>query len=177
MTRHVQEEASAAFDLATGPLDSGSPAEAIRRNGITSLLVTMHRIISDGWSMGVLVQEFVRLSRGRPQRCAESARAAADQYADFRKVAARLAAEAELQRQLSYWRDRLKGAPAVLELPADRPRPAVRSYRGASYDFALDAALGAQAKRLAPGSRSHAIHAALCGLGPSCCRGRAGKRW
>ncbi|MBP1689123.1 MAG: amino acid adenylation enzyme/thioester reductase family protein [Deltaproteobacteria bacterium] len=101
------------------------------------LLLTMHHIISDGWSIGVLFRElgefYASLSRGQsistpPLRL---------QYRDFARWQRGWLQGDVLEKMLGYWRARLAGVPQVLELPTDRPRPAVESFRGAACSFAL----------------------------------------
>jgi hypothetical protein len=108
----------------------------------------MHHIVSDGWSMGVLYRELSILYRaflnGQPSPLA----ALPIQYADF-AVWQRECLEAEvLDKQLSYWKKQLEGIPAVLNLPADRPRPLVQSYRGARQSFLLSKDLTEKLKAL-----------------------------
>ncbi|MFC5323435.1 amino acid adenylation domain-containing protein, partial [Bradyrhizobium oligotrophicum] len=115
------------------------------------LAVSMHHIISDGWSVGLLFREMAALygaySAGRPSPLPELP----IQYADY-AVWHRRWVDDEVQRpQLAYWRQRLADAPAGLALPADRVRPAAQSFRGAVHRFALDretsAALAALSRR------------------------------
>src|SRR5207237_1940317 len=100
------------------------------------LLLTMHHIVSDGWSMGVLVREFGELyeafSKGEPSPLAELP----VQYADYALWQQHWLQGEVLEKQLSYWKERLNGA-SVLEMPTDRPRPAVQSYRGAKEKIKL----------------------------------------
>ncbi len=107
------------------------------------LLLTMHHIVSDGWSMAVLIGEIAALyeafSAGRPSPLAELP----IQYADFAAWQRRWLRGEVLDRQLAYWKRQLADAPAVLELPADRPRPAVQTYDGAAHFFALPESLSA----------------------------------
>ncbi len=126
--RLVQEEAMRPFDLERGPLLRAAllrlgPAEH-------ALLLVMHHIVSDGWSMGVFVREITALygaaRAGRPSPLPELP----VQYADFTVWQRGWLTGAELERQLGYWRQRLAGAPASLDLPTDRPRPAVPSHHG-----------------------------------------------
>ncbi|WP_254786652.1 condensation domain-containing protein, partial [Methylomonas sp. LWB] len=145
-----REEAAKPFDLQRGPLirasllilvDSGSEQEAI-------LMLTMHHIVSDGWSSAVLINEFAALyrafSQGRPSPLAELP----IQYADFACWQRRWLSGGELDRQLSYWRQRLADATGVLELPTDRPRPAVMTYRGSNISFEIPLELARQARAL-----------------------------
>jgi len=96
------------------------------------LLLNLHHISADGWSIGVLVRELGSLyeafSSGRPSSLAELP----IQYADFAVWQREWLQGEVLETQLGYWKELLKGAPALLELPTERPRPASQSYRGAT---------------------------------------------
>jgi acyl carrier protein len=124
------EEARQPFDLARGPL---LRLALVRRSAREHLLLaTLHHIISDGWSMGVLLREVAALYdafvHGRPSPLPELP----VQYADF-AVWQRSWMEGEvLEGQLAYWKEALAGAPTVLELPTDRPRPAMQTSNGAA---------------------------------------------
>jgi amino acid adenylation domain-containing protein len=122
------QEASAPFDLSTGPLLRGRLLRLAAREYI--LLLTQHHIITDGWSLGVLVREVVALytafSRGEPDPLPPLA----IQYADYAAWQRRWLQGDVLQEQLAFWQRQLEGAPGRLELPADRPRPPVQSYAG-----------------------------------------------
>jgi len=97
----------------------------------------MHHIVSDGWSLGVLLRELSALygayREGRPSPLPEPPL----QYAAYARWQRERLRGAELERQLAYWRERLAGAPALLELPTDHPRPAVETHRGASASAEL----------------------------------------
>ncbi len=127
--RLASEEAQRPFDLTHGPLFR---ATLLRLNAAEHvLLFTMHHIISDGWSMGVLIKEVTTLyeafSAGQPSPLAELP----VQYTDY-AVWQREQLQGEiLEEQLQYWREQLAGAPVLLELPTENPRPPVQSYRGA----------------------------------------------
>ncbi len=101
------------------------------------ILLTMHHIVSDGWSTSVLVHELATLykafSNGQPSPLPELP----IQYIDFAAWQKQWLTGEVLESQLAYWRQQLDGAPAVLELPTDHPRPAVQSFRGATYSFRL----------------------------------------
>jgi amino acid adenylation domain-containing protein len=128
-------EARRPFDLAAGPLLRG----VLVRLDVDdhSLIVDMHHIVSDGWSAGVLVEELGALygafSAGRPAPLSELP----VQYADFAVWQREQLAGGALESQLAWWRRTLSGAPPVLDLPADRPRPAVRGTRGAEVPIAI----------------------------------------
>jgi amino acid adenylation domain-containing protein len=130
-------EARAPFDLARGPL---LRARLLRlADEEHALLFTLHHAVSDGWSTGILVREVSELygafSRGEASPLAELP----VQYADFAAWQRAWLRDEVLEAQLDYWRTALAGAPPLLELPTDRPRPPVPSDRGASVPFALPA--------------------------------------
>src|SRR5207247_8005545 len=93
------------------------------------LLLTMHHIVSDGWSMGVLVRELSALYEAYVEGRDSPLPELAIQYADYAEWQRTWLSGEELERQLGYWRERLGDLPP-LELPADRARPAVESHRG-----------------------------------------------
>jgi amino acid adenylation domain-containing protein len=144
--RLATEEVSAPFDLARGPLIRGRLIRLADDHHV--LLVTMHHIVSDGWSMGVLVNEFSALYAAFSQGQPDPLPALPIQYADYAVWQRRWITGEVLQRQLDFWRDHLSGAPALLELPTDRPRPAVQDYAGAFFGFELDAELTGKLKAL-----------------------------
>lgn len=102
------------------------------------LLLTMHHIVSDGWSMGVFLQEFkniyMALKNKQPQPLSELR----VQYIDFAHWQRNWLKGDVLERQLSFWKDELSGAPALLEMPTDRPRPAVEDFSGDYVSFHID---------------------------------------
>ncbi|WP_193200007.1 non-ribosomal peptide synthetase, partial [Nostoc sp. MG11] len=101
------------------------------------LLLTMHHIVSDGWSMGIFTQELATLypayCGGQPNPLPELPL----QYVDFACWQRQWLQGEVLEKQLDYWRQQLAAAPALLELPTTRPRPAIQTTNGASYDFSL----------------------------------------
>ncbi|MCC6858504.1 MAG: amino acid adenylation domain-containing protein [Bryobacterales bacterium] len=135
--RLAAEDARRPFNLSTGPLLRAG----LIRLGETdhAVTLTMHHIVSDGWSMGVLVSEIAALyhafSRGRPSPLPDLP----IQYADFSEWQREYMKGALLERQLAYWKRRLGGDVPVLKLPADRPRPAVQSSRGGNARIEIPA--------------------------------------
>ncbi len=137
LTRLLQEEARRPFDLGRGSLlRVGLVRITPEDHGVW---LTMHHIVSDGWSLGVFFRElsvlYESFAAGRPSPLPELA----VQYADFACWQRRILDEDVLASELSYWRRKLAGAPAVLELPADRPRPAVQRLDGATCELRLPA--------------------------------------
>jgi hypothetical protein len=137
--RLSREDGAAPFDLRRGPLFRST---LVRQGGDEwALLLTMHHIVSDGWSIGVLVNDFSPLygafARGLPSPLPEPR----VQYADFAAWQREWLAGRRLQEQLDYWRRRLEGAPPTLDLPTDHPRPAVPGLRGRSHRWELSPAV------------------------------------
>ncbi len=102
------------------------------------LLFNIHHIIADGWSLGVLLQEWSALYRAHIIGDAPALPALPIRYTDYALWQQRWLAGGALERQLAYWVEALAGAPQRLELPADHPRPAVQSYRGARLRQPID---------------------------------------
>ncbi|MDF0733571.1 amino acid adenylation domain-containing protein, partial [Pseudomonas entomophila] len=148
--RLALEEASAAFDLSTGPLIRGRLLRVAQDDHV--LLVTMHHIVSDGWSMGVLIREFAALYDAARRGLAAPLPALPVQYVDYAVWQRRWLEGEVLQQQGAYWRETLAGAPGLLSLPTDRPRPERQDYSGASIEVVVDAALTA---RLAQAGRRY----------------------
>ncbi len=147
--RHA-EEARRPFSLERGPL---LRLCLLRLGGGEHLLLaTLHHIVADGWSLPIFVRELTSLygaiTAGEPPALPELP----IQYADFAHWQRQWLDGETLAAELGHWRERLRGLPPVLELPADRPRPAVRTGQGASCQAALGSglavALHAAARRL-----------------------------
>jgi len=106
------------------------------------LLVTMHHIVSDGWSIGVLFRELGELYEAFVKNQPSPLADLPIQYADHARWQRELLQGEVLQTHLDYWRKQLDGAPAVLELPTDRLRPAIQAFNGAYYSLILPQRLG-----------------------------------
>jgi aerobic-type carbon monoxide dehydrogenase small subunit (CoxS/CutS family) len=105
-------------------------------------LFTMHHIVSDGWSIGILVREVAALYGAYLKGEESPLPELAVQYGDFAAWQREWLQGEVLERHLDYWRERLRGAPPALELPTDRPRPTVMTQRGAQHSFRLSWELG-----------------------------------
>jgi amino acid adenylation domain-containing protein len=128
--------------LRAEPADSSqSPREHI-------LLLTMHHIASDIWSVGVLVRELSLLYRAFHQGAPSPLPELPIQYADFASWQRRQMQERRLNEDLGYWRQQLAGAPPLLELPSDRPRPPVQTFDGGVCYHTLSPALTSALKTL-----------------------------
>jgi len=101
------------------------------------LTVALHHIVSDGWSQAILVRELIALYEAERRGADAGLPALPIQYADHAAWQRRRLSGARLDAQLDYWRERLAGLPDLLELPTDRPRPAVQAHRGAVELVAL----------------------------------------
>ena len=137
----AQDEAQAPFDLAAGPLLRAALIRLAPQEHI--IVLTLHHIVSDGWSMGVLVEEIAALYGAYAQGLPSPLPALAIQYADFAHWQREWLSGEVLERQLGYWRAQLAQAPTLLSLPTDRARPAQQSYRGATLAFTVPAAVTA----------------------------------
>ncbi|HEX5873143.1 MAG TPA: amino acid adenylation domain-containing protein, partial [Pyrinomonadaceae bacterium] len=134
-----QEEAQRPFDLLRGPLIR---AVLLRlRSDEYVLILTMHHIVSDGWSHGVLRMELGALYEAGMKGERSPLRELSIQYADFAQWQRGWLKDDELQRQIAYWQEHLKGAPPSVDLPTDRARPPQMNYRGATFLFELSAGL------------------------------------
>ncbi len=139
----INREALAPFDLATGPLLRMRLLRLEDREHL--LLMNMHHIVSDGWSTRIMVRELAMFYRasasGSYARLAESALSPLPepkvQYADFAAWQRSWLSGEVLAKQLDYWLQHLRGAPTLLELPTDRPRPAKLGFDGAHLGFSI----------------------------------------
>ncbi|HEX7333866.1 MAG TPA: amino acid adenylation domain-containing protein [Pyrinomonadaceae bacterium] len=142
----AQAEAARPFDVETDSLMRTCVLRLDEQQHIA--LLTFHHIVFDGWSMGVFVKEVVALysafSQGQESPLAELP----VQYADYAVWQHQWLQDEVLERHIGYWKQQLEGAPELLELPADRPRPAVQTYRGASVGLALSQELTAKLREL-----------------------------
>ena len=129
-----------------GPLPPAAPGAGLRCPAAHRLLVTLHHVISDGWSTGVLLAELAELYAARVEARPAALPALPVQYADYAAWQRSWLDGEVLAAQLDHWRHHLAGVP-VLELPTDRPRPAVAGQRGRRLRLALDAGLGGAVRR------------------------------
>ncbi|GJL56924.1 MAG: hypothetical protein NPIRA02_40560 [Nitrospirales bacterium] len=143
----AEEEEQSPFDLECGPLLRVVLLRLYETEHV--LLVTMHHIISDGWSMNVIIEEFVKLYESYRQGAEPQLPVITIQYADYAQWQRRWLEAGELERQLDYWKDRLNNQPPMLDLPTDRSRPSIQRYRGATYKFAVDEELTSKLNALA----------------------------
>ncbi|RAL24606.1 non-ribosomal peptide synthetase [Thermoflavimicrobium daqui] len=130
----AREEAVALFDLARGPL---MRVRVVRTKSFGDiLLITMHHVISDGWSIGVLYRELQTFYDASLVHEESKLRPLSIQYTDFAEWQRKWLDQGERERQLAYWKEHLDGL-TQLDLPTDYPRPARSSFRGRAIEFAL----------------------------------------
>ncbi len=141
--RQIALEDQRSFDLAQGPLIRTALLRLSQTEHI--LLVTLHHIIADGWSVGVFAQELTILYAAFLGNDAADPREHLPelpiQYSDYAIWQRDLLERGEFDEQVEYWKQQLKDAPALLELPTDYPRPATQTYRGDTVSLMLSAAL------------------------------------
>ncbi len=145
------ELCSSTFDLREGPLLRVFLVELAPADHV--LLILSHHCVSDAWSSGVLFRDlaatYTALTRPEPISGPPLLPALPIQYADFAVWQRDWLAGPELERQAAFWREHLKNAPGLLDLPVDRPRPRLQSYRGHRLGHGLTAELTAQLQALA----------------------------
>ncbi|PPB80358.1 non-ribosomal peptide synthetase, partial [Mycetohabitans endofungorum] len=146
LSRLTADEACAPFDLARGPLIHACGIQVADDEHV--MLLTQHHIVSDGWSIGVLARELSALYAASVGEQADPLPPLAVQYPDYAAWQRRWLTGERLQAQSDYWRTTLADAPALLELPTDRPRPAQQSFAGAHVPVRMDVATTQALKRL-----------------------------
>ncbi|HID52191.1 MAG TPA: non-ribosomal peptide synthetase, partial [Anaerolineae bacterium] len=137
--QRIAQESQRIFNLAEGPLFHVTLIQ--RGDEEHVIILTMHHIISDGWSMGILMREigllYSAFLAGRPSPLPDLP----IQYADFALWQRQWLQGEALETQLAYWKEQLTNCPPLLELPTDRPRPPIQTNRGARVNFALSPAV------------------------------------
>jgi amino acid adenylation domain-containing protein len=146
VARLTEAEARRPFDLSQGPL---LRAQLLRvTNEQNLLLLTMHHIISDGWSVGIFFRELSLLYEAAYRGQRSSLPELPIQYADYAQWQRERLSGTTLAELLGYWRNQLAGAPVVLELPLDKVRPPVQSFRGEVRTFQLGVELTRRLREL-----------------------------
>jgi amino acid adenylation domain-containing protein/non-ribosomal peptide synthase protein (TIGR01720 family) len=146
LERELTVEAQRTFDLAAGPLLRARLVELAPED--RAFVVTMHHIVCDAWTLGVLSDELGSAYQGLAGSRASSLPELSVQYADYARWQRRRLSGEVLDRELTYWRAQLDGAPQALDLPADRPRLPIESHRGARASVAFPAELSRAVKEL-----------------------------
>jgi amino acid adenylation domain-containing protein/non-ribosomal peptide synthase protein (TIGR01720 family) len=143
----AEQQSILPFDLSTGPLLRVTLLKLADQEHV--LLLTLHHIVSDGWSMNVLIDEFIRCYDAFDAGAQPQLAALPIQYSDYALWQRRWLEAGEQARQQAYWQAQLGDEHPVLELPLDHSRPAMPSYRGTRYEFAVEAQLAEQLRSTA----------------------------
>lgn len=143
----IAHETEQPFDLARGPLLRLALIQLSEQEHV--LVLTMHHIVSDGWSIGILLRELIHQYNALVTGNEFSLPDLSVQYVDFASWQRKNLSGARLAEQLEFWRKQLDGAPTVMNLPADRPRAAVRSFRGARRPLTISKEIAGGLKQLA----------------------------
>ncbi|MCY1021700.1 non-ribosomal peptide synthetase [Pyxidicoccus sp. MSG2] len=159
LSRLARAEAERPFDLERGPLTRLTLMRVSPEDHL--LVAVMHHVVSDGWSVGLLLRELASHYQALATGGAPPLAPPPIQYADFAAWQRKALTDEALAPALEHFRSRLDGAPPLLELPTDRPRPAVQSYRGAEVAFALPAPLVSGLKALCRGEEATLFMAGL----------------
>jgi hypothetical protein len=145
----ASEDAQKPFDLERPPLFRLRLVHLSPEKHV--LILVMHHIITDGWSMGIVFKEiahnYAQLVAGKQPQATELPL----QYADFACWQQQALTDEMLQEDVKYWREHLRGSPVLLELPSDRPRPTIQSHHGAIESFTIGEALTRQIKEMCAG--------------------------
>ncbi|MEM6715874.1 MAG: amino acid adenylation domain-containing protein, partial [Cyanobacteria bacterium P01_C01_bin.147] len=136
MQTQIQAEAQTPFDLSQAPLLRLKVLRLAAQDHV--VLLSLHHIIADGWSMGIVVRELAQVYEALRSHQSPELPPLPIQYVDY--AAWQQQQSAEQTEHLDYWQQQLHGAPPLLELPTDYPRPAVQSFAGATCEFQLTAA-------------------------------------
>ena len=155
-TRVVREQGRKPFDLSQAPLLRATMVHLSAQEH--RLLLTTHHILADEWSMEVVHQELKQLydafSEGRPSPLPELP----IQYADFACWQREWMKGEVLESQTSYWKEALAGAPTILELPTDKPRPATQSFSWRDGDLSAAQKAAGATENAGPGAAGHIVH-------------------
>ncbi|QQE72803.1 amino acid adenylation domain-containing protein [Brevibacillus composti] len=146
LQRLKREHARQSFPLDEGPLMRARLVQVEEQEYV--LLLTIHHIIFDGWSIGVFVRELASLYESYAQEKEPALAPLPIQFGDFSLWQREQLEGEKLDKLLTYWRERLQGAPASLELPADRKRPPVQTFNGSTSTFTIPAALKKKVEEL-----------------------------
>jgi amino acid adenylation domain-containing protein len=158
----LTEAASEPFDLANGSVLRVKLWQVGADEYV--LLLAIHHIAADGWSLGVLIDELSASYRSFSTGTKADLPTLSIQYADFAVWQRQWLTNEVLERQLNYWKQQLKGVPLLHQLPSDRPRPAIQTFRGGTEKLQLDSKLTQQLKKLSQESGSTLFMTLLAGF-------------
>jgi amino acid adenylation domain-containing protein/non-ribosomal peptide synthase protein (TIGR01720 family) len=144
---YARSEALKPFDLTRGPLVRASAVRLDEEDHL--LLGSMHHIVADGWSVGILMEELNATYEARVNGKSRPLPELPIQYTDYTAWQLEWLHGPEFESQLEYWKQQLRGVPALLDLPTDKIRPATQSYLGDSVPLKLDRRLAEALRALA----------------------------
>lgn len=150
LQQRINAQAQQPFDLETGPLLRACIYRLTKDRHV--LQINMHHIISDGWSMGILLRELAQYYGTALAKITTPLSVLAIQYADYVLWQREWLQGEVLEKQQTYWQQQLAGAPALLSLPSDRPRPIEQGFKGATQSQVLSSSLSDSLNTL---SRTH----------------------
>jgi amino acid adenylation domain-containing protein len=162
LQRLLREEAQRPFCLDTDLLLRCTLIRLAEQDHV--LLLTMHHIASDGWSVGVMLRELAAFYKAFLVGLPPGLPTLPIQYPDFAVWQRNWLRTSVLEKQLAFWRRRLEGAPPVLELPTDRPRPATQTFRGAHLSLTMSSSLSASLTALSQSERVTLFMTLLAGF-------------
>jgi len=142
----LKAQAQRPFDLERGPLLRVAVFTRSTREHV--VLLAMHHIISDFWSLGILLNDLREIYPAERSGSRREFQPLALNYTDFVRWQARMLTSPEGEKSWSYWKNQLAGEAPVLNLPTDRPRPPAQTYRGASHRFSLETQLTRELEQL-----------------------------
>ena len=142
----ANEEAQRSFDLARGPMLRATVVKLAPQEHVS--LLTVHHIVFDGWSMGIFLNEMAVLYDTFSRSALSPLRDLSMQYGDFARWQRKALQDSRLEEILVYWKQQLRDAPPLLELPTDRPRTAMQSFAGTQMPFALSLSLSGSLRAL-----------------------------
>ena len=146
IARVMEEECSRRFDLQRGPLFRATVVRVSAQENL--LLMSLHHIVTDGWSQAILMRELSTLYRAFSQGQPSPLQELPVQYVDYTLWQRSWLHGEALEKQIQFWKSRLAGAPPSLELPTDWMRPAVASFKGGEITFAVSQQLAAGLREL-----------------------------
>ncbi|MBD2137716.1 amino acid adenylation domain-containing protein [Anabaena sp. FACHB-1237] len=132
----IQKEIETPFNLATDNLLRVITAQINKDEFL--LIVTMHHIISDGWSLGIFIQELSTLYQNYLQGKSSPLPNLTIQYADFATWQKQWLTGETLDQEIKYWQEQLTAAPSLLQLPTDKPRPSIMTFNGKSHNLKIN---------------------------------------
>jgi amino acid adenylation domain-containing protein len=154
----AREQALIPFNTEQGPLLRASLVQLSTTHSL--LLLTLHRLIADDWTVSLLTREIANLYEADAKKATSALPPVSNQYADFIRTQEQAQTEEALAEHLAYWKQQIEDAPSVLPLPTDHPRPATTSWRGGTVQTVLPTSLVQDLRVVSQQQQVH-LHATL----------------